>query len=156
MQTKSLRRFFQTLVMVAAVGFAALAARAQDKLEPVEIVTKTGVHTFMVEMARTNEQRATGLMYRKSLPEGTGMLFDFTPDQEVAMWMKNTYVSLDMLFIRADGRIHRIAENTKTESEAIIPSGGPVRAVLELVAGSARKYGIAPGDQVAHPLFRRR
>ncbi len=105
-------------------------------------------------MAKTNEQRATGLMYRKSLPDGQGMLFDFAPEQEVAMWMKNTYVSLDMIFIRADGRIHRIAERTKTESTDIIPSGGPVRAVLEVVAGTAQKYGIAVGDKVGHPLFR--
>lgn len=141
--------------MVVLALVAPSSVRAAD-FEPLEIVTKTGVHSFSVEMARTNEQRATGLMYRKSLPEGQGMLFDFAPEQEVAMWMKNTYVSLDMIFIRADGRIHRIAERTKTESTDIISSGGPVRAVLEVVAGTARKYGISVGDQVAHPLFRRR
>jgi len=71
------------------------------------------------------------------------------------MWMKNTYLPLDMIFIRADGRILRIAENTTPESEAIIPSGGPVRGVLEVIGGTAKKYGIAPGDRVAHPLFGR-
>jgi uncharacterized membrane protein (UPF0127 family) len=155
MKTSGLRRVVQTLVLFAAIAFAASVARAAD-METVEIVTKTGVHSFAVEMAKTNEQRATGLMYRKSLPDGQGMLFDFTPEQEVAMWMKNTYVSLDMIFIRADGRIHRIAERTKTESTDIIPSGGPVRAVLEVVAGTAQKYGIAVGDRVGHPLFKRR
>jgi uncharacterized membrane protein (UPF0127 family) len=94
-------------------------------------------------------------MYRRSVPEFYGMLFDFKRDQEITMWMKNTYVSLDMIFIQSDGRIRRIAENTETESEKIIPSGGPVRAVLEVVAGTARKLGIEPGDRVATPALRR-
>ena len=94
-------------------------------------------------------------MFRRSLPESYGMLFDFKRDQEVTMWMRNTYVSLDMIFIRSDGRIRRIAENTETESDKIIPSGGPVRAVLEVVAGTAKKFGIVPGDRVASPTFRR-
>ena len=72
------------------------------------------------------------------------------------MWMENTYISLDMIFINADGRIRRIAENTTPLSRQIIPSGGPVRGVLEVIAGTARKFGIKPGDRVAHPLFTRR
>ena len=119
----------------------------------LEIVTKTGVHVFAVELAVTDEERARGLMFRKELPEGQGMLFDFKRDQDVSMWMENTYVSLDMIFIRADGRIARIAENTEPLSRRIISSGGPVRAVLEVVAGTAKKLGIAPGDKVAHPMF---
>jgi len=71
----------------------------------------------------------------------------------VSMWMKNTYISLDMIFSRADGRVLRVAENTEPFSTRIIASGGPVKGVLEVVAGSARKYGIEPGDRVAHPLF---
>lgn len=122
----------------------------------LEIVTKSGVRVFAVEVAITNEERAKGLMYRKDLPEGRGMLFDFKPDQEVSMWMKNTYISLDMIFIRGDGRIARIAENTTPLSESIIPSGGPVAGVLEVAAGTAKKFGIAPGDRVAHPLFTRK
>ena len=94
-------------------------------------------------------------MYRRELPEGRGMLFDFSPEQPVSMWMKNTYIPLDMIFIRADGRILRIAENTTPESEAIIPAGRPVRGVLEVIGGTAKKFGIAPGDRVAHPLFGR-
>ncbi len=82
------------------------------------------------------------------------MLFDFKPEQEVSMWMKNTYVSLDMIFIRADGRILRIAENTEPLSTKIISSQGPARAVLEVVAGTAQKYGIRPGDRVAPPAVR--
>lgn len=119
----------------------------------VEIATKTGVHAFSVELAVTDEARARGLMERKELPEGQGMLFDFRRDEHVSMWMRNTYVSLDMIFIQRDGRILRIAENTQPLSERIISSGGPVRAVLEVLAGTARKLGISPGDRVAHPIF---
>jgi uncharacterized membrane protein (UPF0127 family) len=92
-------------------------------------------------------------MYRKELSEGKGMLFDFKRDQEVSFWMENTYIPLDMLFIRGDGTILRIAENTEPLSTRMIPSGGPVRAVLEVIGGTARKFGIAPGDRVAHPIF---
>ena len=145
---------------VALLAFALLflVGRGQAfsaDLQTLEIASKSGVHVFAVEFAHTDAERARGLMYRKSLPEGQGMLFDFQRDENVMMWMKNTYVSLDMIFIRADGRITRIAENTAPLSERLILSGGPVRAVLEVVAGTARKLGIAPGDQVAHPMFNR-
>ena len=123
------------------------------ELQPLEIASKGGVHTFAVELALTPEQQAQGLMYRKELPEGQGMLFDFKREQEATFWMKNTYVPLDMIFIRADGRIHRIATNTVPLSEALVSSGGPVRAVLEVVAGTTKKLGIAAGDRVAHPIF---
>lgn len=125
-------------------------------LETLEIASKTGVHAFSVELATTEAEREKGLMYRKSLPEGQGMLFDFQRDQEVGFWMKNTYIPLDMIFIRSDGRIWRIAENTEPLSERIVPSNGPVRAVLEVIGGTARKLGIAPGDRVAHPIFKGR
>jgi uncharacterized membrane protein (UPF0127 family) len=131
------------------------AGHAADE-QSLEIVSKSGVHVFSVEVKRTPEEKAKGLMYRRELPEGRGMLFDFSPEQSVSMWMKNTYISLDMIFIAADGRIARIAENTTPESEAIIPARQPVRGVLEVIAGTAKKYGIAPGDRVAHPLFDRR
>ena len=125
-------------------------------LETLEIASKTGVHAFSVEMAVNDTDRAKGLMYRKELPEGRGMLFDFRREQDVAMWMQNTYISLDMLFIRSDGRILRIAENTEPLSTRIIASRGPVRAVLEVIGGTARKLGLAPGDRVAHPIFNAR
>ena len=145
-------------VLLLALFFLVLpilsAGRAPAAQEgTLEIATKTGVRVFAVELAVTDEERAKGLMFRKELPEGRGMLFDFKREQPVSMWMQNTYVSLDMIFIRDDGRIARIAENTEVLSERIIPSGAPVRAVLEVVAGTARKLGIAPGDRVAHPLF---
>jgi len=142
-------------VLVAAVTFCAFSFGAAQAatVEPLEIVTKSGVQVFSVEMATTEEEKTTGLMYRKELADGKGMLFDFSPPQEVSMWMKNTYLSLDMIFIRADGRILRIAENTEPMSTRIISSGGLAKGVLEVIAGTAKKYGIQPGDRVGHPLF---
>ena len=121
--------------------------------QTLEIATNTGVHVFAVELADNDAERAKGLMYRKTLPEGQGMLFDFHHEQDVSFWMQNTYIPLDMIFIRGDGRILRIAENTEPLSTRLIPSGGPVRAVLEVIGGTTRKLGIAPGDRVASPIF---
>jgi uncharacterized membrane protein (UPF0127 family) len=143
------------VALSAFVGCAVDAGRAAE-LEPLEIVTKSGVQVFSVELAKTDKERETGLMYRKELADGRGMLFDFTPEQQVSMWMKNTFISLDMIFIGADGRILRIAENTEPQSLKIISSGGPAKGVLEVIAGTAKKYGIAPGDKVGHALFRGR
>jgi uncharacterized protein len=123
--------------------------------QTIEIASKNGVHVFSVELAVTDEERERGLMFRKRLPEGQGMLFDFKREQEVSMWMENTYIPLDMIFIRRDGRIWRIAENTEPLSRAIISSGGPVLAVLEVIGGTAKKLGIAPGDRVGAPMFAR-
>jgi len=141
------------LVLIALARVAPVAAAEEQTLE---IVSRTGVHTFTVELAVTDEERQQGLMFRRELPEGRGMLFDFKQDQNVTMWMKNTFIPLDMIFIRADGRIHRIAENTEPESTRIIPAGAPVRAVLEVIGGTAKKLGIRAGDRVANPLFRSR
>jgi hypothetical protein len=123
-------------------------------LQTLEIVSKTGVHTLTVELADNDADREKGLMFRKELPEGSGMLFDFHAEAPVSFWMQNTYIPLDMIFIRSDGRILRIAENTEPLSTKIVPSGGPVRAVLEVIGGTARKMGIAPGDRVASPIFK--
>jgi uncharacterized membrane protein (UPF0127 family) len=141
------------LAMALALSVFAGATAQAASIQPLEIVTKNGVHVFSVEMATTEQEKETGLMYRKELPDGKGMLFDFSPEQQVSMWMKNTFISLDMIFIRADGRILRIAENTEPQSTRIIPSGGLAKGVLEVIAGTAKKYGIEPGDRVAHPLF---
>ncbi|QAU47200.1 DUF192 domain-containing protein [Bradyrhizobium guangzhouense] len=146
------RGFLAAALVIVGFALAGSAVRAAS-FQPLEIVTKNGVQVFSVEMATTDEEKQTGLMYRKELADGKGMLFDFNPEQEVSMWMKNTYVSLDMIFIRADGRILRIAENTEPLSTRIISSKGPARAVLEVVAGTAQKYGIRVGDRVGHPLF---
>jgi uncharacterized membrane protein (UPF0127 family) len=148
------------LLLLIAVGFSLISPHLgspgelpAQELQTLEIATRTGVHVFAVEMAVTPEQHAKGLMFRRELPEGRGMLFDFRKEQPTSFWMKNTYISLDMIFIRADGRILRVAENTAPLSEALVSSGGPVRAVLEVIGGTARKLGIAAGDRVAHPIF---
>ena len=135
-----------------AVILAVGAARAIEQ-QVVEIATRTGVHVFSIELAATEEERARGLMYRQQLPEEHGMLFDFEREEPVAMWMHDTYIPLDMIFIRGDGRILRIAERTQPLSDRIIPSGGPVRAVLEVAGGTAKRLGIAPGDRIGHPIF---
>lgn len=131
------------------------APRAAD-LQPLRIETKRGAHTFLVELATTREQQDRGLMFRKTLEDSHGMLFDFRREQPISMWMQNTYIPLDMMFIRADGRILRIAENTKPMSTDQIESGGPVKAVLEVNAGTSKKLGIAAGDRVIHPIFEAR
>jgi uncharacterized protein len=132
-------------VMSSGVGAA--------ELQSLEIVSQSGVHVFSVELAATDEERERGLMFRKQLPDGHGMLFDFETDRNVAMWMKNTLIPLDMIFIRNDGRISNIAENTEPMSTRIIPSRGAVRAVLEVAGGTAKRLGIQAGDRVAHPMF---
>jgi uncharacterized membrane protein (UPF0127 family) len=145
----------RALRLAIAVMLIAAPASALDR-NTVEIAGKTGVHVFSVEIADTEPEREKGLMFRKSLPDGQGMLFDFHQDQQVGFWMKNTYIPLDMIFIRGDGRIVSIAQDTEPMSEKVIYSAAPVRAVLEVKAGTARRLGIAPGDQVANPIFRAR
>jgi len=136
------------------VGWAVVAAPARAAgQDTIEIVTRTGVHAFAVELATNEAERAVGLMFRKELPEGRGMLFDFHEDQPVQFWMHNTYIPLDMIFIARDGRIVRVAENAKPMSDDLVPSGRPVRAVLEVIAGTARKLGIAAGDRVTGSFF---
>jgi uncharacterized membrane protein (UPF0127 family) len=154
----SLPRFSRLRASLFAVAAMLAFSSVTDgsraaEFQPLEIVTKAGVRTFTVEVAKTEKERETGLMYRKEMADDRGMLFDFSPEQQVSMWMKNTILSLDMIFISGNGRITRIAENTEPQSLKIISSGGPAKGVLEVVAGTAKKYGIAPGDQVVHPLF---
>lgn len=137
---------------VISLCFVAPTLRAAE-MQPLEIVTANGKHNFSVEVARTREEQDKGLMFRRELPDGQGMLFDFTTEQTVAFWMENTYISLDIIFINGDGRIRRIAENAEPLSKTTIPSDGPVRAVLEVIGGTARKLGIKEGDRVVHPIF---
>ena len=146
-------RFHQSIaVLLLGLFIAAGPAQAAGQ-STLDIATKSGVHPFSVELATTEPEREKGLMFRKELPEGQGMLFDFHREQDVGFWMQNTYIPLDMIFIKADGRILRIAENAKPMSTEGIPSKGPVRFVLEVIAGTSRKMGIAPGDRVASPLI---
>jgi hypothetical protein len=140
-------------VLVGICAVLLLAPAQAAGTDTIEVVSASGVHAFSVELAVTDAEREKGLMFRKELPEGQGMLFDFQHDQQVAFWMHNTYISLDMIFIRGDGRIARIAENAKPESDDLIPSGTPVRAVLEVIAGTAREMGIKAGDRVTGAFF---
>jgi uncharacterized protein len=155
----SLRHFGlpAALVLTAALGCfcwtGSVPANAAGEAT-VEIVSKSGVHPFSVELATNGAEWERGLMYRKELPEGRGMLFDFEREAPVSFWMHNTYIPLDMIFIRADGSILRIAEDAEPLSDRLIPSGGPVRAVLEVIGGTARKLGIAPGDRVSGAMFK--
>jgi uncharacterized protein len=142
------------VLLVAGALAVAAPAQAAGKAT-LEIITRTGVHPFAVELATNDAERARGLMFRKELPDGQGMLFDFEREEPVSFWMHNTYISLDMIFIRSDGRILSIAANTEPMSDKLVPSGGPVRAVLEVIAGTADKLGIAPGDRVAGAIFSR-
>ena len=122
--------------------------------EPLVIETGRGArHTFQVEMAISPEHQTIGLMFRPSVAPDGGMLFDWGTPRESAMWMRNTITSLDMVFIRADGRIHRIAERTTPLSLAVVASNGPVRATLELAAGSAERLDLRPGDLVRQRIF---
>ena len=122
-------------------------------LEPLEVVTARGSITFRVELADSPAEREQGLMWRGSMPVDQGMLFDFPgPETDQSFWMRNTYIPLDLIYIRADGRIHSIARSATPLSEALIPSGGPVKAVLEINGGLAERLGIAPGDQVRHRI----
>jgi uncharacterized protein len=140
--------------VLLAACFAMASWVCAAELQNLEIVSQGGVHVFSVELATTDEERERGLMFRKELPDGRGMLFDFETERSVAMWMKNTLIPLDMIFIRADGRIANIAESTEPMSTRIIPSRGGVRAVLEVAGGTAKRLGIQVGDRVAHPMFR--
>jgi uncharacterized membrane protein (UPF0127 family) len=151
------------LALLAATPFALpVAARALSEptgpqptlpREKLVIVTRDGVHhDFSVERATTVEQQMTGLMFRPTVPEDGGMLFDWGAERQSEMWMKNTPASLDMLFIGPDGTIRRIAEHTVPQSLAVI-DGGPARATLELAAGTAERLDIRVGDKVLAAEF---
>ena len=150
--------------LLTLLAFAPLAARAQEpnitKAQPdlpkekLVIITRDGVHhDFNVEMATATNQQTVGLMFRKSVPPDGGMLFDWGSPRDSQMWMRNTLVPLDMVFIDADGRIRSIAENTVPESLAVIDSRGPVRATLELAAGTTARLDIRVGDKVEQKIF---
>jgi uncharacterized protein len=149
------RRLILLLMLLLPLGARAqTAAQSELPKEPLTIVTQDGTrHAFSVEMALSPEQQTVGLMFRRSVPADGGMLFDWGTPRDSAMWMRNTVTSLDMLFINADGTIRRVVENTVPESLATIDSRGPVRATLELAAGTARRLGIRAGDRVEQRIF---
>ena len=156
MNRRTLLALLGTLPIAARTGAARAQTVAQPDLpkEKLTIVTRDGErHDFMVEMALAPEQQTIGLMFRRSVPADGGMLFDWGAARESTMWMRNTVTPLDMLFINPDGAIRRIAEDTVPESLAIIESRGPVRATLELAAGTAKRLGIRVGDKVEQRIF---
>ena len=161
-------RFFKSLSLVIglALGLSSApgltgAARAQNAAqtqpatttEPLEIVTASGRHLFAIEVMRTDAERSRGLMFRRFMPADRGMLFDFKTEQPVMMWMKNTYIPLDMIFMSRNGTVTHVAADTEPMSERTISSGPPAFAVLEVNAGVAAKIGLKPGDRVVHPMF---
>lgn len=115
---------------------------------PLTIASGTKTHRFTVELARTEEEQATGLMNRSTLSPDRGMIFPFEPPREASFWMKNTLIPLDMVFIRADGTIANIEANTVPLSLQPVYSDGPVAAVLEIAGGRSAELGIKAGDRV--------
>ncbi|MBR0643961.1 DUF192 domain-containing protein [Plastoroseomonas hellenica] len=142
------------LPMAAAAQPGVTEPQPRLPTEALVIVTRDDRRLeFTVEMALAPEQQMIGLMFRPEVKPDEGMLFDWGQPRESAMWMRNTLASLDMVFIAADGRIHRIAERTVPRSLATVESRGPVRATLELAAGTAERLNIRVGDRVRHRLF---
>lgn len=157
-------RIVLSLLLMAAVAAVLLVAGppqtvAQLKLQTFErgqltIETAAGKrHDFEVELALTRAQQGQGLMYRRRLSEDGGMLFLYDKEWPVSMWMKNTMIPLDMLFIAKDGRIVNIAQRTVPQSLETISAERPVTAVLEVNGGTAARLGIVPGDRILHPAF---
>ncbi len=144
----------RALLLVFAVLLLAPPALAKGlKVESLDVITRTGVHHFKVEVADTDATRERGLMFRSSLGADRGMLFNFRQVGGVSFWMRNTLIPLDMIFIAADGHVVSIARNAVPHDETPIPSGGPVLGVLELRGGRAVEIGAMPGDHVRHRMF---
>jgi uncharacterized protein len=151
-------RFAALLRFLLALAAVAILARApafagEGQFEPLSIATATGTHRFSVEVMRTPPELEKGLMYRTSMPGDHGMLFDFQSEQSVMMWMKNTYIPLDMIFMDKTGKVVGIIANAKPMSEQILSVLAPTYAVLELNGGEAAKIGLKLGNMVKHPIF---
>lgn len=147
------RAVLARVAALAAVLALAPPAAAEDRL--VLVVDDTEEHVFTVEIADDPVERARGLMFREQMAADHGMLFDFGTERPVAFWMKNTPLSLDMIFVEADGDIVHIAEDTVPFSEESVPSGAPVRFVFEVLAGTADRLDLDPGDRLLHPRVER-
>ena len=141
-------RVFRLLLGLAAALFLAVGSATAD---PVVIHAGGSAYKFEVEIVTTPETRAQGLMYRQSLAPNAGMLFIYPGEQPVSFWMKNTLIPLDMLFLKSDGSIARIAHNAVPHDETPIDSGAAVKAVLEVKGGTAQALGIKEGDRVEYP-----
>lgn len=135
---------FGGALLAQAVAFAASTGT-------IVLETETGDHSFDIEVMTTDRERARGLMYRRSLPERSGMLFLYDRPQGATMWMKNTFIPLDMVFIAPGGTVHRIERNAEPFSTEVISSEGAIIAVLELNAGEADRIALKRGDKVIYP-----
>ncbi|WP_018239681.1 DUF192 domain-containing protein [Ensifer sp. BR816] len=145
-----LARSAVTALFLLSVFVSSVSADASFGKDKIRLLTSGGRgHDLTVELAIEPEQREQGLMYRRQMAEDHGMLFDFGETRRVMMWMRNTYLPLDMLFIAADGTVRTIHENAVPLSEAIIDSEEPVAFVLELNAGTVKRLGIKAGDRIA-------
>jgi uncharacterized membrane protein (UPF0127 family) len=150
------RRTLLPMLAPLLAGLSRFSAGADLQKFPTSeltIISATGPHRFKVELAETPEQMTQGLMFRTKLAPNAGMLFDYQQPTAATMWMRNTLIPLDMLFVDAQGRIVNIRERTVPQSLDVIAAAAPVRAVIELNGGTAARLGIAPGDQVVHPIF---
>ena len=139
------------------MSFSAISGESQNTVfekSELTIVHGDTRYRFNIEIANTPITRQRGLMERRHLELDAGMLFDYTKPRQIHMWMKNTFISLDMVFIDKFGKIKGITANTTPHSTNVIPSPGPVLAVLELNAGTASRLSIGIGDQVIHEIFR--
>jgi hypothetical protein len=154
-----LSRLFLVAALALPLGIASLSTHADPApmppgpTEPLTIVTASGPHKFAVEVARTDAERELGLMYRKTLAPDHGMIFAFGSMQPVMMWMKNTFIPLDMIFMDQSGHVVAVLANTKPQSEEILSPWKPSYSVLEVNAGTAAKIGLKVGDQVQNELF---
>jgi uncharacterized membrane protein (UPF0127 family) len=135
------------MAALAVIFFVGACSAGEDQLT---LTTSTGTYTFTVELADNDDERARGLMFRQELAPDAGMLFDFGAEREVAFWMRNTFISLDMIFVGADGIVKTIHEKAIPQDPTSIPSGVPVRFVLEIPGGRAREIGLQPGDSMKH------
>jgi uncharacterized protein len=143
------------LFMLTVAGHAQQAEPQKLEVEPLTIRTERGEFVFSAEIADEPREHGRGLMFREELAADEAMLFDFGSPRILTMWMKNTPLSLDMIFIAPDGAVHRIEERTTPFSEDVISSGEPVTHVLEVRGGVARMIGLKPGDRIEHRSFRR-
>lgn len=149
------RRSFTVLALAAfAVPAAAQAPAVRFEKSALTIESGGKRHRFTVEIADNDERRTLGLMHRRQMAADAGMLFDFKRDGQVSMWMRNTVLPLDMLFVDRDGIVRKIHQRAVPFSETVISSDVPVRAVLELNGGTASRLGLKPGDRLDHPMFR--
>ena len=141
------------LLLAACAGAGTPRDAKGDPLEPLTVITASGEHRFMVEIADDDAERQRGLMEREPLPDDRGMLFQFPDVAERGFWMRNTPSPLDIIYVDPRGRIVSIAKNAAPQSDAVIPSNGPASGVLELRAGRADEIGARPGDRISHPFF---